>query len=221
MILVNFKLYKESFGNGALKLAEICKRVSEKSGVKIIPVVTALDAALIKEKLGVEIYLQSIDNVTEGAKTGFISPLQAKELNIEGSLINHSENRIKPGSIKRILKTLPKDFKSILCLSTLGQVDGWAKNIKVDMIAYEPKELIGNKNKSVATEKPKIIKKIVEKYSKIPVLVGAGINSKKDVVTSLNLGAKGVLVSSFVVKAKNPEEKLMEIASAFKNKTIF
>ena len=55
MILVNFKLYKESFGDGALKLAEICQRVSKKSGVKIIPVVTALDAALIKEKLGMEI----------------------------------------------------------------------------------------------------------------------------------------------------------------------
>jgi triosephosphate isomerase len=215
MILVNFKLYKETFGNGALKLAEVCQKVSKKTGVKIIPVVTALDAVIIKEKLGMEVYLQAVDEVVDGAKTGFISPFQADKLNIEGTLLNHSEHRMKPGSIKKMLKNWPKDFKSVVCISTLGQADGWAKNIKPDMIAYEPKELIGSKDKSVATEKPEVIKKIVEKYPKISVLVGAGIHSKEDVAVSLKLGAKGVLISSFIVKAKDPEKELMEIASVF------
>jgi len=204
MILVNFKLYKETFGDGALKMAEICQRVAKKSGVKIIPVVSALDAVRIKEKLGMEVFIQ-----------GFISPFQANALKIEGSLLNHSENKMKPGSIKKILKNWPKDFKSVVCISTLGQVEGWAKNIKPDMIAYEPKELIGNKDKSVATEKPEMIKKIVEKYPKISVLVGAGIHSKEDVSVSLKLGAKGILISSFIIKAKDPEKELTEIASAF------
>lgn len=215
MILVNFKLYKETFGDGALKLAEICQKVAKKSGVEIIPVVSALDAVRIREKLKMKVYIQAVDEADDGAKTGFISPFQADELKIEGTLINHSEHRIKPGSIRRILNNWPKDFKSVVCISTLGQADGWAKNIKPDMIAYEPKELIGNKDKSVATEKPEVIKKIVEKYPKIPILVGAGIHSKEDVVISLKLGAKGVLISSFIVKAKDPEKELMEIASAF------
>jgi len=216
MILVNFKLYKETFGDGALKLAEICQRVSKKSGIEIIPVVSALDAVRIIEKLKMKnVYIQAVDDMVDGAKTGFISPFQASELKIEGTLINHSEHRIKPGSIKKILKNWPKDFKSVVCISTLGQADGWAKNIKADMIAYEPKELIGSKDKSVATEKPEMIKKIVEKYPKIPVLVGAGIHSKEDVKVSLKLGAKGILISSFIVKAKDPERELMEIASAF------
>ncbi|MDD2483224.1 MAG: triose-phosphate isomerase [Candidatus Shapirobacteria bacterium] len=215
MILVNFKLYKETFGGGALKLAEICQRVAKKSGVEIIPVVSSLDAFRIKEKLGMKVYIQAVDEVTEGAKTGFISPFQASELKIEGTLLNHSEHRIKAGSIKKLLKKWPKDFKSIVCISTLGQAQTWAKNIKPDMIAYEPKELIGSKDKSVATEKPEMIKKIVEKYPKIPVLVGAGIHSKEDVKISLKIGARGVLISSFIVKAKDPEKELMEIASAF------
>lgn len=215
MILVNFKLYKETFGDGAIKLAEICQKVTKKTGVKIIPVVTALDAVRIKEKLEMEVYLQAVDEVVDGAKTGFISPFQADELKIEGTLLNHSEHRMKPGSIKKMLKNWPKDFKSVVCISTLGQADGWAKNIKPDIIAYEPKELIGSKDKSVATEKPEIIKKMVEKYSKVPILVGAGIHSKEDVVISLKLGARGVLISSFIVKAKDPEKELMEIASAF------
>ncbi len=215
MILVNFKLYKETFGDGALKLAEICQKVAKKSGIKIIPVVTALDALKIKEKLGMEVYLQAVDGVNDGAKTGFISPFQADALKIDGTLLNHSEHRIKPGSIKKMLKNWPKNFKSVVCISTLGQADGWAKNIKPDMIAYEPKELIGSKDKSVVTEKPEIIKKMVEKYEKIPVLVGAGIHSKEDVLISLKLGARGVLISSFIVKAKDPEKELLEIASAF------
>ncbi|MDD4135757.1 MAG: triose-phosphate isomerase [Candidatus Shapirobacteria bacterium] len=215
MILVNFKLYKETFGDGALKLAEICKKVSDKSGVKIIPVVSALDAVRIKEKLGIDVFLQSVDEFNEGSKSGFISPFQAESLKIDGSLLNHSEHRIKPGTIKKILKNYPKNFKSVVCISSLGQAEGWAKNIKPDLIAYEPREFIGNTEKSVASEKPEIIKKIVKKYSKIPILVGAGIHSKKDVSMSLKLGAKGVLISTFIVKAKDPEKKLLEIASAF------
>jgi len=215
MILVNFKLYKETFGDGALKLAEICKKVSQESGVKIIPVVSALDAVRIKEKLDMEVYLQTVDEFDEGAKTGFISSNQAESLKIEGSILNHSEHQIKPGTIKKLLKNWPKNFKSVVCISSLGQTERWAKNIKPNMIAYEPKELIGNKDKSVASEKPEIIKKIVEKYPEIPILVGAGIHSKEDVRVSLKLGAKGVLISSFIVKAKDPEKELAEIASAF------
>ena len=215
MILVNFKLYKETFGDGALKLAEICKKVGTKSGVKIIPVVSALDAVRIKEKLGIEVFLQSVDEFSEGSKNGFVSPFQAESLKIDGSLLNHSEHRVKPGTVKKILKNYPKNFRSVVCISSLGQAEGWAKNIKPDMIAYEPKEFIGNTEKSVSSEKPEIIKKIVEKYPKIPVLVGAGIHSKEDVAVSLKLGAKGVLISTFIVKAKDPEKKLLEIASAF------
>jgi len=142
MILVNFKIYKETFGDGALKLAEICKKVSQKSGVKIIPVVSALDAVRIKEKLNIEVYLQAVDEFSENAKTGFISPVQAEALKIEGSILNHSEHQIKPGTIKKILKAQPRSFKMIVCLSSLGQIERWAKNIKPDYIAYEPKNLI-------------------------------------------------------------------------------
>jgi triosephosphate isomerase len=215
MILVNFKIYEETFGDKALELAKICQKVAKKSGVKIIPVVSALDAFRIKEKLGIEVYLQAVDTVDEGAKTGFILPIQAKALKIDGSIINHSEHRMKPGSIKKILKKWPKDFASIVCIGSLGQAEGWAKNIKPDMIAYEPKELIGSKERSVATEKPEMIKKIVEKYPKIPILVGAGIHSVKDVEISLKLGAKGILISSFIIKAKNPEKELTELSRCF------
>jgi triosephosphate isomerase len=215
MIVVNFKIYEETFGNKAFELAKICKEVSEKTKIKIIPVVSSLDAFRIKNELGMDVWLQNVDEVFEGAKSGAISPLQAKSLGISGTLINHSENRKKPGTIRKMLKNWPNNFKSMLCLNSLGQIEGWAKNLKPDYIAYEPKYLIGSKDKSVATEKPEVIQKIVNKYPETPIFVGAGIHSIKDVEISLKLGAKGILISSYIVKNKEPKERLEELARCF------
>ena len=215
MIAVNFKIYENTFGEGALELAKICKEVEKETKVKIIPVVSALDAVRIKEKLEMEVWIQNSDEVFEGAKSGSVSPLQAKAVGIEGSLLNHSECRKKSGTIKKMLKAWPKDFKVCLCLSSLGQAEKWAKNLKPDFVAYEPKYLIGSKDKSVASEKPEVIKKFVEKFGKTPVLVGAGIHSEEDVKVSLKLGAKGILISSYIVKNKDPKKKLLELAKCF------
>ncbi len=215
MILVNFKNYKQSFGQGALNLAKICKRVSEKTKVEIVPVVSALDAVQIIKELSMKVYIQHVDDCTERTTTGFISPIQAQEAGVSGSLINHSEHQIKPGTVKSILKNSPKNFESIVCIKSFGQAEKWAKNIKPSMIAYEPSYLIGNKEKSVATEKPEVIEKIVKKYAPIPILVGAGIRSEEDVKVSLKLGAKGILISSAVMTSSDPEKELIKLATAF------
>ena len=215
MIVVNFKIYEETFGEKAFELAKICKKVSQKTKVKIIPAVSPLDALRIRNELEIDVWLQNVDEVFEGAKSGSISPIQAQMLGVSGSLINHSENKKKPGSIKKMLKIWPNKFKAMVCLSSMGQTERWAKNIKPDYIAYEPKNLIGSKDKSVASEKPDIIKKIVEKYPDVPIFVGAGIHSARDVEVSLKLGAKGILISSYIVKNKNPEERLEELARCF------
>lgn len=216
MILINFKIYKETFGEGAIELAKICKKVGEKTGVEIIPVVSALDVYRISREVGVKVIVQHSDGAVEGAKTGFIALEQAKQLGAIGQIINHSEHNLKPGTIKKMLAGYPKNFLSIVCLQSWGQAEGWAKNIKPSMIAYEPKELIGDKEKSVASEKPEMIKKMVEFYKGIPVLVGAGIHSKDDIKIGLELGAKGFMVATDVVKANDPENELTELAEAFK-----
>jgi triosephosphate isomerase len=185
------------------------------SGIKIIPVVSALDAVRIMDKVKIEVYLQHIDCVDEGAKSGMVSALQAMELGVKGSLLNHSEHRLPAGTILKILASLPTCFKSVVCLQSLGQTDKWAKNIKTGLIAYEPKQFIGSREKSVASEKPEVIKKMVEKYLNLPVLIGAGVHSKEDVVTSLGLGAKGILVATDVVLAKDPKKELVKLVDGF------
>jgi triosephosphate isomerase len=178
-------------------------------------VVCALDAYRIITEVGIEVFLQHADGTIDGAKTGKISIEQAKKIGVVGSLLNHSEDRMIPGTIKKQLALWPSDFKSVACIQTLGQMERWARNIKPNFIAYEPSELIGSKDKSVASENPEAIKKVADFYKGIPVLVGAGVHSKVDVMTSLKLGAKGILVATDVVKAKDPEKELRELADGF------
>ena len=215
MILINFKIYKQSFGKGAMTLAKICKEVTEETGVEIVPVVSALDVYRIKSEVGGRVFLQDVDEYEQGAKTGQISPLGAKMAGADGSLLNHSECRKKPGTIKKMLKHWPKNFTVVLCIQSLGQIERWAKRAKPDFVAYEPKYLIGSKDKSVATEKPETIKEIVKIYTPIPVLAGAGIHQTDDIKIVRNQGATGILVASDVVTAKEPKKELLELASAF------
>ena len=46
------------------------------------------------------------------------------------------------------------------------------------------------------------------------ILCGAGITTGIDAEAALELGADGVLIASGIVKAKNPQRILLEIAEA-------
>lgn len=219
MIWVNFKIYENTFGDKALELAKICQRVADKEKVKIIPVVSALDLRQIKTELGNEVWLQHLDLFFEGKHTGWLSPLAAIKAGADGSLLNHSEHKIAPGKISQIFSQIKKeksDFQIIVCFKNKGQIS-WLKKLrpKPDFVAYEPPELIGGEI-SVSRAKPEVIKRIVSLLADYQIIVGAGVKSGQDVKTALKLGAKGVLVSSHIVNAKDPEKELTELAQAFR-----
>ena len=48
------------------------------------------------------------------------------------------------------------------------------------------------------------------------LLIGAGISRRQDVVESVRLGAKGVVVSSAVVLADDPQKVIEDLALGFK-----
>ena len=159
-------------------------------------------------RVGSPALLQYVDNFTQA--------VQASKIGVLGTLLNHSDHRLKPGTISQILKNLPPDFISILCIQSLGQVQTWAKKLKSTYFAYEPPELIGNKHQSVATIKPESITNITLELGKIQLLVGAGIHCQADVIASLKLGAVGILVATDVVTASDPESQLLDLALGFK-----
>ena len=84
-----------------------------------------------------------------------------------------------------------------------------------DVIAVEPPELIGG-DISVSTARPELISDSVQKISKVPVLVGAGVKNGADVRIARKLGAVGVLIASGVTKANDPEAVLLDLAQGHK-----
>lgn len=211
MIVINLKTYKESNCDEAIKLAKLSEQISK----KIILVVQAVDIFKIAKSTKLAVYAQHVDAEDFGAYTGKILIESVQEAGAKGSLLNHSENRIPFEQIKKTIeKAKRSNFPLIVCVQDLEEAKRIAE-LKPDYIAYEPPELIGG-DISVSTAKPEIIKDIVEAVSPVPVLVGAGVKNGFDVKTSRDLGAKGVLLASGVVKAKDKKAVLKELVDGLK-----
>lgn len=212
MVFVNFKTYKGGTGDEAVKLAKICQEVSKKSGVEIIPVVQVVDLYRICQEVKIPIWVQHVDFHPQGQHTGWINLEAVVGVGASGALLNHAEHQIPPGTVKQVIKRR-QQFKIMVCCRTLGQVERLAK-LNPDFLSYEPPELIGG-DLAVSEAEPDIIRRIVKVIPGIPIIVGAGIKSGKDVKKSLQLGAKGVLVSSGVVLAKDQKKALLDLVSGF------
>ncbi len=187
MIVVNFKKYVS--GEAALNLAKICKKVSDETGVKIIIAVQPEDIYS-----DIECWSQKPE--------GFEYPFS-------GTLVNHSDYPVDLGSWILDLK-----IKKCICVNSVEEAVA-ASKFNPDYIAYEPHELIGSRDKSVATEKISNIQYLMSSVQ-CPVLIGAGIHSPEDVKIGLQLGAKGFLIATDIVKAVDPEKQLRELVEAFK-----
>ena len=216
LLLVNFKTYPQGTGKKALELAKICEKVIKKTDVCIAVALQAADIRLISTEVEVPVFSQHIDPIAPGSNTGQILIGTIKEAGAIGTLINHSEKKIKLASIAKILQlTKENDLFSCVCAST-SKIAGAIAVLEPNCCAIEPPELIGS-GISVSTAKPEIITETVEIMkninSEVVPLCGAGITNSSDVRKALELGTKGILVASGVVKAANPEKILEEMAN--------
>jgi len=195
MIFVNFKTYQQGTGEAALLLAKICTEVEKETGVQIISIVQAPDVSRLVN-VGLDVWSQYV--FVSGAK---------------GVLLNHSEKKLSFEDL-RIMMEKRQNFQILICAESIEEGQKMA-TLKPDFLAYEPPELIGGEI-SVSQARPEIIREFVEKIKDIPILVGAGIHQQIDVKKALELGAKGVLVSSDVVLSENPQQELLDLTGGFK-----
>ena len=100
LIVLNFKTYREATGDNALRLAEICEDVSKEYSVKIIAAPQVADIHAISEAVKIPVYAQHIDGVGYGGFTGHVTAASLKAAGASGSLINHSERRLKLADIE-------------------------------------------------------------------------------------------------------------------------
>lgn len=213
MIFLSLKTYKEATGNNAVKLLSSVKKISRETGIEIIPIVQPTDIYKIRKELDIEVWAQHIDPIDPGRHMGWISPYSIKEAGASGVVINHAEHELDE---EKIIETIKKAKEYNLKTLVLTQTVNLAlkiENYSPDFIGYEKKDFIETGVSMIESEKENI--KLLANKLKTPLIIGAGITNKEDVEKSLYLGAKGVILSSAFIKAKNPEEKLRELAMGF------
>jgi triosephosphate isomerase len=176
--------------------------------------------ALLVHKVTIPVFCQHVDDEQAGQSTGFFVPDLAKSFGVSGSLLNHSEHRLDHKTIHSLIERLRElNMTSIVCARTSTEAAELAK-LTPNFIAIEPPELIGS-GRAVSRETPITISdsvKLVSENSKsTEVICGAGIVDKNDVCSALNLGAKGILVASGIIKANCWYEKILELASGFES----
>ena len=203
MFVINCKNYDEISGDKIIKFVKTAEKVSKKYKVKIAIAPPQHLIGLVANS-SIIILAQHVDDSKVGSTTGFVIPELLKNSKVKGSLINHSEHRISSNEIQKLVLKL-KELKmiSIVCVKDVAEVKKYSK-LNPDYIAIEPPELIGS-GKAVSKEKPELIAKAAKavKNTNTKLLCGAGIVSGEDVTKAVELGSKGILVASGIIKAKN------------------
>ena len=217
LILVNFKTYVESQGAQAVSIARVSEKISGEYGVCIAVAPQIVDIPIVATAASIPIFSQHVDSELPGAHTGYVTPESVIAAGAGGSILNHSERRLRIDQIEgAIVRCRSVGLLTCLCANT-SAVGLSLSILEPDMIAVEPPELIGS-GISVSKAKPEIISKSVRMIKaankSVHVLCGAGITKGEDVAASIKLGAEGVLVASGVVKAKNPKAVLEDFAKS-------
>ncbi len=213
VIILNFKAYRE----GILRMEEIVESAREinESGIAEVYLAPPLLYALKISENGIPVLAQHTDAISYGSHTGRIPPEMIGSAGLKGSLINHSERRLTLADIEFIISRFRElELISVVCTNNISTSRS-ASALRPDFVAIEPPELIGS-GIPVSKAEPEIVEGSVRAVKdvnpSVRVLCGAGISRYEDLTSALELGAEGVLLASGVIRAKNPGEKLKELA---------
>jgi triosephosphate isomerase len=216
-VLVNFKTYLEGTGKKAVELAKKAEKVHQETDVSVGLAPQYCDIGALVNTVSLPVFAQHIDFAQPGSFTGHVLPEAVKAVGAVGTLINHSEQRLKLADIDAaITRAREVDLTSVVC-SNNAQVSAAVAALQPDMIAIEPPELIGT-GIPVSKAKPEVVSGTVELVRRVnkevTILCGAGITKGEDVAAAIRLGTAGVLVASGIVKAKDPYTVMREFADA-------
>ncbi len=218
LIVVNLKSYKEAVGKKAFDIARKITELTKNTKTQWVVCPQFVDLFMAKY-VDIPVFSQHTDPFEPGRGTGYVTPFALKTWKVKGSLLNHSEHRLKFSELKKTAELLKKyGLKVIACANSVREASRIAKEVKPDYVAIEPPELIGT-GIPVSEAKPEVVEKgakAVKKYG-VGFLCGAGISSGKDVQKALELGADGVLVASAIVKAKSKAKIIKEFVKGAEN----
>ena len=208
-VLVNLKAY----ATDPLEIAAAAQEVADESGARIAVAPQAAQLEAVADT-GIETWAQHVSPVEHGSHTGSTLAEAVAAAGATGTLINHSERRLRLADVDGALDAAERaDLDTVVCANNPAQV-GAAAALGPDAVAVEPPELIGG-DRSVSQADPDIVTEAVAAAdavdNSVSVLCGAGISSGDDLDAAGELGAEGVLLASGVAKADDPRAALAEL----------
>ncbi|MDY6766417.1 MAG: triose-phosphate isomerase [Candidatus Nanohaloarchaea archaeon] len=213
VLIINLKTYEDGSGDSAVSIAAACQRVAAETGASVAVAPQNADISRVAEEVDVPVVAQHVDPVAYGSNTGSVLAETLRYNGADGTLINHSEDQVPVDVIEACVNRADEaGLESIVCAESPAMAET-VSSFDPDYVAFEPPELIGG-DVSVASAQPGLVEDAV-KLSTVPVLTGAGVKSEEDVATALELGTRGVLVASGVVKADDPEAAVRRLVAGF------
>ena len=208
-VLVNLKAYPSD----PVDIATAAHEVANESGVRVAVAPQAAQLERVAET-GVETWAQHVSPVEHGSHTGSTLAEAVAEAGAVGTLLNHSERRLRLADIDGALDAAdPAGLETIVCANNPDQI-GAAAALGPDSVAVEPPELIGG-DVSVSQADPGVVENAVAAAAavddSVDVLCGAGVSSGEDLAAAGDLGASGVLLASGVAKADDPRAALADL----------
>lgn len=202
-VLLNLKAYPCD----PVEIATIAAGVAEETGVEIAVAPQAADLGSVAET-GAETWAQHVSGVEHGSHTGSTLAEAAARAGATGTLLNHSERRLRLADIDAGIRAAERaGLETLVCANNPRQIAAAAR-LEPDAVAVEPPELIGT-GTPVSKADPDIVTESVEAAGDdVPVLCGAGISTGEDLVAAAELGSEGVLLASGVAKADDPRAAL-------------
>ncbi|ELY54157.1 triosephosphate isomerase [Natronococcus amylolyticus DSM 10524] len=208
-VLVNLKTYPCD----PIEVAEAVSDVDDRTDARLAVAPQAAHLERVAET-GVETWAQHVDPIDHGSNTGHTLAESVADAGADGTLINHSEQRLKLADIDGSVRAAERaDLETVVCANNPAQI-GAAAALGPDAVAVEPPELIGT-GTPVSQADPDVVEDAVDAASNVDsavsVLCGAGISTGDDVVAAGGLGAEGVLLASGVAKADDPAAALEDL----------
>ena len=171
----------------------------------------------ILRKTNVEVIAQNLTSSESKSDTGGITAVNLKNLNINRSLVAHSETRLRQKDPQNILnEIIPIGYQFVLCFEEIDQIpfDLLTNNFEI-ILAYEPVWAIGTGETASIDHINEIHDKVKSRLKdlslNIPVLYGGSVNpsNSKDILESKFVD--GVLVGGASTKIDQLEGILNSI----------
>ena len=216
VIVLNMKTYSESTGKNALDIAKIMEKVSIETGINMAVSVQSVDIKECSENISIPVFAEHIDPIKPGSHTGWVLPEAVKSAGAVGSLINHSEHRLKLADIDYCISRAKElNLDQIVCSNNILTSKAIAA-LSPNFLAVEPPELIGG-DISVTSANPEIVsgsvKAVKDVDGKVKLLCGAGVKNGVDVARAIELGSAGVLLASGIIKSNDKEKVIRDLVS--------